>query len=428
MPITMFPNIPFDNSGSNFDPVRTALQLEQLKAARRENTNQDAIQQAANKSYVTQQTPDSTDTFGTGNPNSTYGGGINTSVDLDPDLYSKNLNTISPELGQKFDAGRLALQTASAELEKKQLDTQLEKAVMPYKLDLLKHQGVNEAYTYAEATNFQDPKGFMALFNKYMDNPEDRAVNVTPMKGGLLVTHADGTSVPLNGQAIKMLGVESGKKLEQYNQLTEWMINHQRQVSQDTINNAAPIRKEYLEDPNTKIFQQRGDAYVSILEANKAGEQAVKEHPKLPGARTQQDLGMTYGFIKLLDAMTGVREGEIAAVTNIPGVLNSFKNVYAELLAGGSLTETQRREILRTSDALYNGSREIHDKTVGPRYDSYAKAAGVPTNLVRAPISFEDRVSSLKSKSKSGSVEYSGYTFPNQAALDNYKKAAGITD
>jgi hypothetical protein len=433
MPLTTFPALNLSTPNIDYDPIKSAIGLEQLSALRRENRNQDALNRAADQSYVTKQEQTSTDNFGTGNPNSQGPGGVDTTVNFDPDLYSKTLNSISPEAGQKFDSNRMAVDKMKQELEEGALKLGLEKYQQPLKMDIVRHEAIGRTMDYGDATGWKDQKGAMAIFNKYMDSPEDKAVAFTPIKGGVLVTHADGTSVPLNKDMVMQLGRSKDVQLQQYNEMNKWYSEFAQKVSQQELTNADPIRKEYLNDPNTKIYQTRGDAYVSILESNKSGEQAQKEHPNLPGARSQQDLGMVYGYIKLLDAMTGVRESEIGAVTNIPGILNWAKNIYASLESGGALTETQRREILRNSEALYKGSKNIHDKATGPRYDSYAKAAGVRVGLVRAPLSFESVIEGLKPSSKTtgkkdSGVEYGGYTFPNQDALNKYKKDAGITD
>jgi hypothetical protein len=145
------------------------LNLERLAQLERENKQQEGVQQAGDKSYRTIQTPTSTDEFSIGSPTTGNSDNIDTSVQFDPDLYYKNLQAVDPKLAQQFQASKQTLDIQQQELEKKQLDNQLEKSAMPLKLDILRHQGVNEAYTYGEATNFKDLEGFKSLFNKYMD-------------------------------------------------------------------------------------------------------------------------------------------------------------------------------------------------------------------------------------------------------------------
>jgi hypothetical protein len=223
-----------------------------------------------------------------------------------------------------------------------------------------------------------------------------------------------------------MLGVESGKKLEQYNQLTEWMINHQRQVSQDEINNAAPIRQEYLKDPGTVAYQTMGQQYLKILGANKEGAELAKKGME----RGISDQAMIYGIVTAFDVGSHVLQGEQDAVTKNTSVIGFMQGLKDKLLKGSKLNPAEREGILNTANALYTQTQNVHNKTVKPVYESYAANAKVRSGLVTSSLDFASSINNFKDRGKlhSGNdrpVDYNGYTFPNQAALDKYLKASG---
>jgi hypothetical protein len=112
------------------------------------------------------------------------------------------------------------------------------------------------------------------------------------------------------------------------------------------IEAAAKLRKEYSDQ--TKGFQEVQDAYrrIGASENNAVG-----------------DISLIFGFMKLLDPMTGVREGEYANAQNAAGVPDRVVNLYNRALRGERLNESQRATFTGQAKKLFEAA-ERKEKTV----------------------------------------------------------------
>lgn len=107
------------------------------------------------------------------------------------------------------------------------------------------------------------------------------------------------------------------------------------------------LRKEYSATPEYKRYDDVRAAYERIRSS------AQRES----GAG---DLGTIFGFMKMLDPGSVVREGEFANAENSAGVPERVRGLYNRIMAGERLTPEQRAEFVATADSLYqNESQRI---------------------------------------------------------------------
>lgn len=153
-----------------------------------------------------------------------------------------------------------------------------------------------------------------------------------------------------------------------------------------------PISKTVVDLPGAKSTEERKVAFDQADklrdEWNKATApfvltqnayntmQRAQENPSAAG-----DLSMIFGFMKMLDPTSTVREGEAASVQNAGGISDRVRNVYNSILSGERLTEEQRKDLVSQSENLFKVSQKHYDNTK-EQYGSLADHFGVPRKAV----------------------------------------------
>lgn len=98
-------------------------------------------------------------------------------------------------------------------------------------------------------------------------------------------------------------------------------------------------------EAESKDFKTRVDAYNQIV--------ASAENPSAAG-----DLSLIFGYMKMLDPNSVVRETEFANAENAAGVPERVRAQYNKALNGQRLTDSTRNDFLDRSTTLYNSSLE----------------------------------------------------------------------
>jgi len=91
------------------------------------------------------------------------------------------------------------------------------------------------------------------------------------------------------------------------------------------------LRTMYSSSPIVKSFNE------SQTNINKVIEGASRDDPA-------GDYGVIFGFLKILDPGSTVREGEFATVENSRGISDNVRAIYNKVVKGDRLTEEQRRQ------------------------------------------------------------------------------------
>ena len=119
----------------------------------------------------------------------------------------------------------------------------------------------------------------------------------------------------------------------------------------------------------SKDFREQSTAYGRI-----------QQSATTPGAASA--IALVFGYMKLLDPTSTVREGEQASVRNAVGVPDQVRNLYNKLMSGDSINAKQRNEILAHSERLYEQAEKDYAKTEG-LYTGLAERYGAsPENVV----------------------------------------------
>jgi hypothetical protein len=130
----------------------------------------------------------------------------------------------------------------------------------------------------------------------------------------------------------------------------------------------AKIRQEY--NTQTKNFQSVRESF-----------RRVKSSENTPAG----DISLVFGFMKMLDPDSAVREGEYATAENSAGIPTRVQNVYNRALTGKRLEPKQVAEFQSQARALYMAAQQ-QEQTVRNGLSRVATGYGLNTNN----IFFED--------------------------------------
>jgi hypothetical protein len=118
----------------------------------------------------------------------------------------------------------------------------------------------------------------------------------------------------------------------------------------------------------------------------RAAQQGVKEIVRIRELSTKKnglaDKGMVYSYIKMLDDMTGVREGETKDTAKAASAAERVQGLIGRWKEGDLLTDAQRERLVDASEAIVASHR---DRTFKDYYDwvvRNAKESGLDVNRV----------------------------------------------
>lgn len=103
------------------------------------------------------------------------------------------------------------------------------------------------------------------------------------------------------------------------------------------------IRDDFFKE--SAVFSQSADSYQRVVDAENTG----------PG-----DIALIYGYIKLLDPTSVVREGEFATAAQAQGVPARVVAIYNKALAGERLAPATRGQFKAQAKKLYGSQERKH--------------------------------------------------------------------
>jgi len=151
-------------------------------------------------------------------------------------------------------------------------------------------------------------------------------------------------------------GAEAKRAEAEANQILSGIIPAEKRPEMET-----KFRKEY--NDQTKPYQEVKSAYGRVLSSE---DSAVG------------DLSLIFGYMKMLDPGSVVREGEFATAQNAAGVPERIMNIYNKVASGERLNKSQREAFKGQAKGLYNSALE-GEKTVRTGLERISKGYGLNT-------------------------------------------------
>jgi hypothetical protein len=154
-------------------------------------------------------------------------------------------------------------------------------------------------------------------------------------------------------------GAEAKRAQAEANQILSGIVPADKRPELET-----KFRKEY--NDQTKPYQEVKSAYGRVLSSE---DTAVG------------DLSLIFGYMKMLDPGSVVREGEFATAQNAAGVPERITNIYNKVATGQRLSPSQRESFKGQAKGLYSSALE-GEKTVRTGLERISKGYGLnPANI-----------------------------------------------
>lgn len=197
--------------------------------------------------------------------------------------------------------------------------------------------------------------------------PGERVID--PMTGEVVA------EVPMAQREVKTKTIDVGNKILVVDEANPGQIL----ASYPKARDIAPKDVSGTEITVGKNFEASVQPYVGITQAYKKVEAAAND-PSAAG-----DLSLIFGFMKILDPASVVRETEFANAQNAAGVPDQIRNQYNKILSGERLNPNQRADFIRQARELAKSQKSVFENTIMPRYESIVAT----NNLNRANVLFD---------------------------------------
>lgn len=126
----------------------------------------------------------------------------------------------------------------------------------------------------------------------------------------------------------------------------------------------------------------------------------------IDGNNAQGDLALIYGFNKMLDPNSVVREGEFATTEEAQGLVKRLLNWPGKIMTGNRLLPEVRQAFLKQANNLYNQKANDFNNSVGKNFKDRATAYGVDPVLIGQLDFNQNKVNNAVKASKPG-IQYS---------------------
>ena len=131
---------------------------------------------------------------------------------------------------------------------------------------------------------------------------------------------------------------------------------------------AMSLRKEYNSRPEVKTFREVQTSFDKIKRAAEKPDAA-------------SDLSLIFGYMKMLDPGSTVREGEFANAQNAAGIPDRIANIYNRSMRGERLNPEQRTQFVNQSKNLFESHKTAYDTAV-QEYKDVAEMTGINPELI----------------------------------------------
>lgn len=140
-------------------------------------------------------------------------------------------------------------------------------------------------------------------------------------------------------------------------------------------------------DPETKLrteFSGRLKDFTTVQDAYGRIVASVENRATNPNDKSPaSDIALVFGYMKMLDPGSVVREGEYATAQNAAGIPERIRNAYNKAVDGEFLDPKQRGDMLSTAQRLYKRARSSAEAE-GKRYRELATSYGLNADRVVA--------------------------------------------
>jgi len=270
-----------------------------------------------------------------------------------------------------------------ANAEKARIEAEVARATQPFKISEAQSQSIIKA---AEAKFAPDKFG------------ADLGLTQAQIEASRAARRASDAAAAKSGADAKRAQAEA-------DQMAAGIIPVEKRPEAET-----KFRTEY--NNQTKPFQEVKSAYGRVL---------VSEDTAVG------DLSLIFGYMKMLDPGSVVREGEFATAQNAAGVPERIQNIYNRVISGQRLSASQRDSFKGQAKKLYESAGE-QETVVRQGLERIAKGYGLNTaNIFYTPA---EVAPTARSSTSANTVTVGGKTYTRPANFtdaqwNSYKQSVG---
>jgi hypothetical protein len=183
---------------------------------------------------------------------------------------------------------------------------------------------------------------------------------------------------------------ELGEKRRQYDNPQFWQRNPDGSMAPAPGGQADPKYVKGVTDAKTapenpfdneqKVRKEFEGNIKNYLESRRGYERLLASKDTAAG-----DISLIFGYMKMLDPGSVVREGEFATAQNAAGIPDQIKNAYNRALSGERLNPNQRGMFKSQADELYGKARGEYDIREQQTRAS-SKAYGLNADRIIVPL------------------------------------------
>jgi uncharacterized protein (UPF0297 family) len=183
-----------------------------------------------------------------------------------------------------------------------------------------------------------------------------------------------------------------------------------RSATQNQVTNEAKLRDDF--SAAAKPFKAVSEAFTRVMAAD--GDKGVN------------DIALIYGYMKMLDPGSVVREGEFATAANAAGIPDRITTLYNNAINGSKLSQKVRQEMKEQARQVYKAAEEDF-AGIESEYKAIAERSGVGWRNVI--VNFRSKKGADATQDDGTSVKLPNgrvMKFPSKAAAEAFKKDAKL--
>ena len=233
------------------------------------------------------------------------------------------------------------------------------------------------------------PSGFMGAFSQPLTSPVGQAISQAAIAGARA---SDWSPTPVSlGRVLAEMGAaasggyQAGLKEQRAAEAANFARRMQlMQFAQKEREIAGTLGKETF--TNEKQLRGEFDKQAKNFDEARLGFEKVQKAAMTETPTGATDLALIFGYMKVIDPTSVVREGEFATAEKAGGVSEQLRNLYNKVRTGQRLTQEVRDQFVQAARTQFQPYMDMQ-RNIENRYTNLSTAYNLdPTKVVLSRI------------------------------------------
>ena len=228
------------------------------------------------------------------------------------------------------------------------------------------------------------PSGFMGAFSQPLTSPVGQAISQAAIAGARA---SDWSPTPVSlGRVLAEMGAaatggyQAGLKEERAAEAADFARRMQlMQFAQKEREIAGTSGKEAF--GNEKQLRSEFDKQAKTFDEARLGFEKVQKAAMSDKPTGATDIALIFGYMKVIDPTSVVREGEFATAENAGGIGARVRNMYNKVVRGERLTQDVRNDFVQAARTQFQPYLDMQTN-VENRYTNLSEAYGLDPKKV----------------------------------------------